>query len=93
MKLKTGNPRYKIPAFSRIETVLVEGNQKHNQMCAMRLQQIPLGEIRIDETRGFPVCFSVYQSVGGKLNIIEFYPIPDKPYKVVIRYLPPLQEF
>lgn len=93
MKLRTGHPRYKIPAFSRIETVLVEGNQKHNQMRAMRLQQVPLGEIRTNETRGFPVRFSVYQSVDGGLNLIEFYPVPDKPYKVVIRYLPPLQEF
>lgn len=93
MKLRTGHPRYKIPAFSRIETVLVEGNQKYNQTCAMRLQQVPIGDIEISETRGFPVYFSVYQSVDGGLNLIEFYPVPDKPYKVTIRYLPPLQEF
>lgn len=94
MKLRTGHPRYKIPAFSRIETVLVAGNQKHNQMCAMRLYQIPLGEMSsANELRGFPIRFSVFQSADGKLNIMEFYPVPDKPYKVLVRYLPPLQEF
>jgi hypothetical protein len=87
MKLQTGKARYKIPAQSQILGVYVDGNQPHNQMCSIMLRQVRLGEIEPSDVRGFPVYFFIID------DTIEFSPVPDKPYVVTVRYVPPIQEF
>lgn len=86
MKLKTGKATYKIPAYSRIEMVCVNGNQNYNSYTR-QIQQIPISEIPLDDTRGFPTMWAVHE------QNIHFYPVPDHAYQVTGRYTPPVQEF
>jgi hypothetical protein len=91
MKLRTKKSRYKIPPISQIIGMYVEGNQKHNQMCSYALYRVSLEEFFKAKTGalGFPTRYCIDH--GG--NMIEFDPIPDKPYIVKMRYVPPVQEF
>lgn len=88
MKLKTGQPRYRFPAHSRIQGAHIVGNQRHNQMNSIMLSQIRRDEwSAVGRTRGIPTWFAIYE------NTIEFFPIPDKPYVVKVQFYPPIQEF
>lgn len=89
MKLRKGRARYKIPAFSKILHVIIDGNQRHNQMFAYRLIQVPMSEIadRVD-TPAMPLRFAANEE-----GALLFWPPPDKPYVVKVRYFPPLEEF
>ena len=92
MKLRRGRPSYKIPGHSQILSVYIEGNQRHNQMCAFILQHVAISDIPNPAKNSKPslgqptVCCVRYKS-------IEFFPIPDKSYVVKIRYVPPIMEF
>jgi hypothetical protein len=87
MKLRTGQYKYKTPLIGRVECVYLPGNQKHNQMCSIMLRHVAAGALPCRLERGIPTLFAVIR------NSIEFYPVPDKPYVVTVRYTPPLQEF
>ena len=51
MKLKTKQPRYKLPPYSQVLAVYIEGNQRHNQMHAIMLPMIPVDQLRGDSTK------------------------------------------
>ncbi len=88
MKLRKGRPRYKIPPHSDILNVVVEGNQRHNQMVAYVLMQVAFGyDGKPQANCAMPRQFAI---VGNK---IEFWPVPDKAYRVKVRYTPPVAEF
>ncbi|HSV21870.1 MAG TPA: hypothetical protein VLJ17_02455, partial [Xanthobacteraceae bacterium] len=83
-----GRPRYKIPPHTDIINVVVNGNQRHNQMVAYALVQVAFGyDGKPKGQLGMPRQFAI---IGSK---IEFWPIPDKAYQVKVRYTPPIQEF
>jgi hypothetical protein len=87
MKLRTGKSKYKVPCVGRIDHAFLEGNQKHNQMHSIALCQMDPASLPRSAGRGIPVYFSYLNET------IEFYPVPDKPYVVTVRYTPPMQEF
>lgn len=92
MKLRKGRARYRIPEHSQIMHVLIEGNQHHNQMVAIMLQQVNLSDIpkpawRNREKHDMPRVFAIFE------DQIEFYPTPDKAYVVRGRFTPPIKEF
>ena len=87
MKLRGGRCRYKIPEHSQVLAVYIFGNQRHNQMVSYVLQLCKIEDIGDNKKRGRPELAGVYD------DRIEFKPIPDKPYKVTVRYLPPVMEF
>lgn len=85
MKLKTGQKRYKFPDYGEIISVILL-NGKHNKFgAAFRLQIVSREEI--GKTHGFPTQCAFWN------NWIEFWPIPDKPYEVRVRYSPPIEEY
>lgn len=87
MKLRKGQPRYKMPPYSRVEHVRIEGNQRHNQMCAIMLPLVGIEHLNVKPLpNGRPRQCGVYG------QFIEFEPPPDKPYEVKIRYTPPILE-
>ena len=88
MKLKTKQPRYKLPPYSEVLAVYIEGNQRHNQMHDIMLPMLPIDQLGGDVTKsGRPERCGVYA------GFIEFTPKPDKPYAVKVRYVPPIAEF
>ena len=87
MKLRTGQALYKIPEHSQILCVYIEGNQRHNQMWSYLLQLIDIGDLGLNKARGRPTYCAVFE------NKIEFSPVPNKPYKVRVRYVPPIKEY
>lgn len=87
MKLRKGQARYKLPPFSRVLNVVVEGNHRHNQMYDVLLPIVPFDQARCDEKPAMPRC-----CVIGP-DSIKFAPPPDKPYSVRVRYTPPIMEF
>lgn len=56
-------------------------------MHHFKLTQVSLDELPRTDLLALPSYFSVLH------NIIEFHPVPDKPYIVKVRYTPPVQEF
>lgn len=90
MKLRRGRDTYKVPEHYKIMMVLIEGNQRHNQIAARMVMEMPSREMmqRENKTLGLPNCFAV---VAG--DRIRFWPTPDKAYAVKVRYVPPVQEF
>lgn len=87
MICRSGKRQYKLPDFSQIQSVLLDGNQKHNSY-AFRLNQISIEEFKSCKLYSArPTVFAVND------NIIYFWPCPDKPYSITIRYFPPLREF
>lgn len=94
MKLRRGRAVYKVPPYSQILCAYVEGNQRHNQMVSYMLQQVDLGDLASvgdDERRKIPMAMPTTFAVFDEK--IEFWPRPDKAYKVTVRYLPPMMEF
>ncbi len=89
MKLRRGESRYKIPPHSEMLQVYVEGNQEHNQMVGYVLAQVSNTEMSGMNSAhlGMPMYFAVAPEQ------IDFWPAPDKPYVVKVRYTPPVQEF
>lgn len=91
MKLRTGRAVYKFPEYSQILEAWVEGNTKHNQLVSFSLCQVSLEDMPShrphNEQRGFPTTFCVFG------DIIEFWPVPDKPYLIKVRYAPPIEEY
>lgn len=90
MKLRTGKTKYKLPTpVGRIDHAFVEGNTRH-MLFDVVLRQISADELpRKKDTaqlRGIPSYFCLFN------NEVEFWPAPDKPYTVRIRYQPPMQE-
>ena len=91
MKLRKGKPRYPMPPHSQIIGVYLEGHQRHNQMAAFPLYQVPIEEVRAMQREGTwilgcPIGFSIHD------NGIEFCPAPDSAYVVRVRYTPPVME-
>jgi hypothetical protein len=89
MKLRTGRSTYPLPKHSQILLVLIEGNQKHNQGIDFALRPISLSdmdEVSKQKIRAIPTVFTI---IHGR---IEFWPVPSKPYKVRVRYVPPIME-
>lgn len=90
MKLRRGRAQYKFPECSQIYSAWVEGNQKHNQEVSYVLYQVELsdlGAFRKNKLLGRPTSFAVFD---GR---VEFWPVPDKPYVVKVRYAPPIKEY
>lgn len=86
MKLRRGKHIYKLPPHSSIESVFVEGNQKHNQMASILLMPCRNRFEPGVNLLGFPTMFFVTH------DEIHFNPAPDAPYVVRVRYYPPMQE-
>lgn len=92
MKLRTGQCEYKIPAIGKIDHAFIAGNTRQNNMVDIMLYQISLKEsARLDYTafQGIPANFAI----NPIKKTIKFWPPPNKPYTVCIRYTPPMQEF
>jgi hypothetical protein len=91
MKLRTGRSEYKIVPVGRVDHAFIEGNQLHNQMYDLMLRQIELRDsANLDFSfQGVPTVFAI----NPIKNTIKFWPAPNKPYKVRVRYQPPMQEF
>ena len=90
MKLRTGRSVYKLPEHSQVLLVIIEGNQKHNQdvdyvLIQIDKRELPIGK-KLRHVRGIPTGYFVFT------NKIEFWPVPDKPYKARVRYVPPITE-
>lgn len=88
MKLKVGKPRYNLPPYSQILGVYVLGNQKHNQMISFNLYQVPIAQLV--EAKPAQLAMPTMYSVCG--DTIEFWPPPDRPYTVTVRYTTPVME-
>lgn len=91
MKLRTGKHIYSIPSMSQIYEVFIEGNQPYNQGLRYALRHTSLEDFSTldEELYGFPTVFAI----DIVTNKIRFWPTPDKPYEVIGRYYPPIQEF
>jgi hypothetical protein len=86
MKLRKGKAKYRLPAYSKVLEVRLEGNQRHNQLCALIIQIVNPTAIDVYRDVGIPTVCAVYK------DTIEFSPPPDNPYLVTVRYLPPVME-
>ena len=91
MKLRTGRSTYPLPKHSQILWVVIEGNQKHNQgvdfvLIGIDNRELPVPK-KLRPIRGRPTGYFVFD---GK---IKFWPVPDKPYKARVRYVPPIMEW
>ena len=88
MKLRAGKFKYKIPKIGKAEFCYVAGN---NEYCLydMNLLHISTDDmIRTNsELRGLPTRFTIINQ-----DTIRFWPTPDKPYVVRLRYTPPMVE-
>ena len=89
MKLRRGKALYKFPPHSEFHSAWIEGNQRHNQIYDIALQFVAKGQF----PRPNKPWLGLPQYISITHNSIEFYPIPDKPYIVKVRYLPPVQEW
>ena len=82
MKLRKGKAKYRLPAYSKVLEVRVEGNHAYlipivSAMTVIDGQELP---------PQMPKACAIY---GGT---IEFSPPPDRPYVVKVRYVPPVME-
>lgn len=88
MKLRKNRAAYRIPEHSQIQLVRIEGNQRRNQMCSILLPQMDMQELSaLRQFNGTPAAFAVFNTT------IRFYPTPDGPYAVKVRYVPPIKEY
>lgn len=88
MKLRTGKFKYKIPKIGKAEFCYIAGNNKYS-LYDMSLLYIHADDmIRVNpEIRGLPTRFTIINN-----DSIRFWPTPDKPYVVRLRYTPPMVE-
>jgi hypothetical protein len=91
MKLRTGKTKYKLPiSGGRIDHAFVSGNSKyclwHKMLLQVSANELPRKK-GTAQVRAIPTCFCLID------NTVEFWPAPDKPYTVILRYQPPMQEF
>lgn len=83
MKTTKNKSTYRIPKFDSIVTVIAYRNKQGHML---QHRDIDFGLPTL--THGFPTSFST-----NKKDKIEFYPIPDKSYKIVVQYMPQVKEF
>lgn len=87
MKLRKGRVHYRLPPFSAVKVVLLEGNTRHNQMYDVLLPIVSLEQIMQSiEGPAMPRRCAI------RPDGIWFDPPPDKPYSVRVQYFPPLME-
>ena len=86
MKLRTGRSVYKIPEHSQVLLAVIEGNQKHYVLIQINRRELPLPK-NLRRIRGRPTGYFAFD------DKIKFWPVPDKPYKARVRYVPPVAEF
>ena len=100
MKLVKGQASgYRMPSHSHIALVsaFTDGDPKTNPRSYRRLiPRVELHEIfqmreQAGKLPGMPTAMAVtWDSLKG--YTLEFFPIPDKDYEILIRYAGPLQE-
>lgn len=90
MKCKTRKFKYKIPPIGVLQGIFINANQKHNQMYTMAIEIISLEDfVKLPESFSAPTkC-----ALNNIDNTINFWPYPNKPYEIEIRYYPPLTVF
>ena len=88
MIIKRGKVRYKFPPHSSIFQATI-GDRRRCEVVYMLQEVHPLDLKKSMEPPGKPTRFTIYTGT----NEIEFYPPPDKPYKVTVRYAPPIKEW
>lgn len=80
MRLRKGKRVYKLPAFSMIEMVVLERDRDF-----WKLQNVPR-PYRLSDEQGEPRDF--FTSDG----LLFLIPVPDRTYKLTVRYFPPVSE-
>lgn len=91
MRARIGQLSYKIPPISRIEQIFIEGNQKYNQMYSSAIGYMSMEEfLKLDTNiQGRPTLCAINHTASK----IYFWPVPDKPYEIKVRYYSPVKEF
>lgn len=80
MRLKADRYAYKLPEdCERVLGVRLNRGAYSEYVCEVR-------SVPSERTRGKPDRMAVYLSPSGMSSVIEFWPIPDKAYRVEIDY-------
>ena len=82
MKLRRGRSRYKIPAHSWIESVVIHGGKFQYLAQPVAAEILPKKGIH-----SLPTSWTIDR------GLIRFWPVPDHAYRATIVYAPPLKEF
>lgn len=88
MKIKTKIREYKIPDIHQVCLVAVRTAMVDYRLCQIAISEMfKLSNVPdIDDVLGMPTMFAV------NMNRLYLWPIPDKPYEMIVRYLPPMKE-
>lgn len=81
MKLRKGQPRYRMPPHS---------NVIHVVLCGEFDRMLPM--VAIEQLNPTPLKPAEPKRCGVYGRFIEFEPPPDRAYTVRVRYAPPIEE-